>query len=413
MPASSRATAKKPTIKRTSVKSPSTDTPSSPIRDLKLTASADRLLSPEMKAFNRALSKIEKIKAQMVELDALGLHYQRQNAEVLDPLVAKTTANRREMVLFLDARLRAAAEKRQKSLSKTQHETAVRLICNITAALAAEQPEMAEIHDRYSKTSLSDIAKIEAAENQEMMADILQKMGGQMPEGVDAALSPEEILQHLFGEVERLRQVRQARQEARQAKRAAKQKSKAKPDSPQAQAIANQEQAEQTLKTLFRQIASRLHPDREPDEAERQRKTNLMSQANAAYERKDWVTLMQLQLQAEWVDPDHASRLSAQRLHELTLLLKQQAAALETERQGLQAKWSQLLQVPLGLPLTAGMLDMVLNKRRSDLEQQLEIEVADLALIQTDAGLKTVLNEQRKIHRKEEKQQESFNRFIF
>jgi hypothetical protein len=75
---------KKPTIKRTSVKSPSTDTPSSPIRDLKLTTSADKLLSPEMKAFNRALSKIEKLKAQIAELDAMGLHYQRQNAEVLD-----------------------------------------------------------------------------------------------------------------------------------------------------------------------------------------------------------------------------------------------------------------------------------------------------------------------------------------
>ncbi|MEN9842621.1 MAG: hypothetical protein RLZZ612_450 [Pseudomonadota bacterium] len=366
-----------------------------------------------MQAFHRALAHIKKIKAQMAELEAIGLRYQRQNAEVLGALAAKSTAHRRELVLFLDERLRAIAEKREKSLSNAQHDTAVRLICTITAALAAEQPKMADLHDRYSKTSLSDIANIQSAENKAAMADILQKMGGQMPERGDALVSPQAIRQYLLDEAARLRQVRQARQEARQAKRAAKQKSKAKPDSPQAQAIANQEQAEQTLKTLFRQIASRLHPDREPDEAERQRKTNLMSQANAAYERKDWVTLMQLQLQAEWVDPDHASRLSAQRLHELTLLLKQQAAALETERQGLQAKWSRLLQVPLGLPLTAGMLDMVLNKRRSDLEQQLEIEAADLALIQTDAGLKTVLNEQRKIHRKEEKQQESFNRFIF
>jgi hypothetical protein len=138
-----------------------------------------------------------------------------------------------------------------------------------------------------------------------------------------------------------------------------------------------------------------------------------MSQANAAYERKDLVTLMQLQLQAEWVDPDHASRLSAQRLHELTLLLKQQAASLETERQSLQAKWSHMLQVPLGLPLTAETLGMVLNKRRLDLEQQLEVEAADLALIQTDAGLKTVLNDYRKILCEEEKQQQMFDRFIF
>ncbi len=45
-----------------------------------------------------------------------------------------------------------------------------------------------------------------------------------------------------------------------------------------------------------------LHPDREPDEAERVRKTELMQRVNEAYSKKDLLQLVALQLEIEQID---------------------------------------------------------------------------------------------------------------
>jgi hypothetical protein len=41
------------------------------------------------------------------------------------------------------------------------------------------------------------------------------------------------------------------------------------------------------LKTLFREVAKRIHPDFAKDDAERQRRTRFMADANEAYSRGD------------------------------------------------------------------------------------------------------------------------------
>jgi len=48
------------------------------------------------------------------------------------------------------------------------------------------------------------------------------------------------------------------------------------------------------LKTLFREVAKRIHPDFAKDDAERQRRTRLMAEANEAYSRGDAETLQRI-----------------------------------------------------------------------------------------------------------------------
>lgn len=397
-------TARKPTA---SSDAQAQEGPVSAARALKLSAAQGTALSPEMNAFNRALARIDKLNAQIAELNSLGQQYQHETQAVLAPLMLKISDQQRKMVRLLDEYLTTAiADGKKLLLSKTQRETAVRLVCGLSAHLAHDgDPIMTDIHNRHSPIDLADLAKAEQAELHAMMEAMMKEMGGQMPEATGDEgeyLSPEAMLHHALKEAERLREEDQARRAARAAKRQAK-KAQTQPDSAQAQAIAGQEQAEQTLKTMFRQIASRLHPDREPDETERKRKTALMSEANAAYERKDLVALMQIQLQAELVDADHASRLSAERLKALTLLLKQQAATLDGERQMLQAKWMGILQLPWGVSLTSSALTALLNARRADLEEEIAAKEEGLAEIETAAGLKKFLTEQRRLMREEEK----------
>ena len=64
-----------------------------------------------------------------------------------------------------------------------------------------------------------------------------------------------------------------------------------------------QHDADTLLRRLFRQLASALHPDRETDPQARLRKTALMSEANAAYEKRDLVTCCRSRAAPNWPTP--------------------------------------------------------------------------------------------------------------
>lgn len=351
-------------------------------------------MSPEMKAFNRALVRIDKIKTQMAEMEATCQAHQQAKQAELQPLLAQETQLIREMVLFLDGHLEL------KSLSKTQRKTATTLLLTLAASLASHgDAEMAELHDRRSPQTLDDIEKETAKAAAMSIQDMVESVLGERAPDLEGVDDPEEMMRATIRHMQKLEEEDRLRREAASAAR----KAKRKPSAAQEQAQAAQEHADVTLKTIFRQIASRLHPDREPDEQERLRKTALMSEANAAYDRKDLVALMNIQLQAEMVDRDHASRLSAERLAALTLLLKQQAAELERERQMAQQRWMHQLNVPFGLSLQPAMLRSWLNHTLSEYNERLTQWREDLAQVQEEAGFRAWLNEQTKMLKEQEK----------
>lgn len=353
-------------------------------------------MSPEMKAFNRALVRIDKIKTQMADMEATCQAHQQAKQAELQPLLAQETQLIREMVLFLDGHLEL------KSLSKTQRKTATTLLLTLAASLASHgDAEMAELHDRRSPQTLDDIEKESAKAAAMSFQDMMEHVLGERTPDLDGMDDPEEMMRASLRHIEKLQEEDRLRREAASAAR----KAKRKPSAAQEQAQAAQEHADVTLKTIFRQIASRLHPDREPDEQERLRKTALMSEANAAYDRKDLVALMNIQLQAEMVDRDHASRLSAERLAALTLLLKQQAAELERERQMAQQRWMHQLNVPFGLSLQPAMLRSWLNQTLSEYNERLTHWREDLAQVQEETGFRAWLNEQTKVLKEQERAQ--------
>lgn len=353
-------------------------------------------MSSEMKAFNRALVRIDKIKAQMAEMEATCQAHQQAKQAELQPLLAQETQLIREMVLFLDGHLEL------KSLSKTQRKTATTLLLTLAASLASHgDAEMAELHDRRSPQTLDDIEKESAKAAAMSIQDMVESVLGERAPDLEGVDDPEEMMRATIRHMQKLEEEDRLRREAASAAR----KAKRKPSAAQEQAQAAQEHADVTLKTIFRQIASRLHPDREPDEQERLRKTALMSEANAAYDRKDLVALMNIQLQAEMVDRDHASRLSAERLAALTLLLKQQAAELERERQMAQQRWMHQLNVPFGLSLQPAMLRSWLNQTLSEYNERLTHWREDLAQVQEETGFRAWLNEQTKVLKEQERAQ--------
>jgi len=152
--------------------------------------------------------------------------------------------------------------------------------------------------------------------------------------------------------------------------------------------------AQSAIRTIFRQLASALHPDREPDEQERLRKTGLMSEVNAAYEKNDLTTLMRLQMQVTQVNPQSAARMADDKLMAMSMLLKEQVAALEEDLDELQSRLSRELCVPVLAQADEAAMTQSLQRLQADQRHITDSLEADLRRIQNDAALKRWLKEQ-------------------
>ena len=339
-------------------------------------------LSAAAKAFNLQLTRIDKLKSQLSELEAWEQAHRRALHQNVTPLQKRHSQAMRAMALLLDGRLEG------KVLTAVQRETARQILCGLARTLAQEgDAEMAALHDRHNPQTLAEMARGRADALRAQLEAALGEPLGQEHEGADADAV-------LAAGMEKLRQAVEDDQARRRAA-AEKRKAKKKPSAAQAAAQAQMDDAETSLRKLFRQLASALHPDREPDAQARLAKTALMSEANAAYERKDLVALMQIQQRALLADPQAAAQMSDEKLAALTRLLKQQVADLERERAARNDRLAAEFQVPMGFGVTPKTLQMVLNEQVYELEEALELMDRDLQHVQDDRGLKRWLTEQR------------------
>ncbi|MFT3801623.1 MAG: J domain-containing protein [Burkholderiaceae bacterium] len=102
---------------------------------------------------------------------------------------------------------------------------------------------------------------------------------------------------------------------------------------------ASAEGATRSVRDAYRKLASALHPDREPDPVERERKTGLMQRVNRAYEAKDLLRLLSLQIEVEQIDATTLAGVAEERLMHYNRVLKEQSAELEAEIAGIAASF--------------------------------------------------------------------------
>lgn len=361
---------------------------------LRVQPAAERALSPAAKAFNLALRKIEKLQAQIDELDRTCRAHQAALAHSVQPLREQHRAAIQQLLERLCAHIDADTP----GLSKTQRATLRDVVCGLAVTLIDQGlPDMEALHDRYSPQTLAQKRTEEAATMRASLNDLVGLYtGADLQMDTDMDDDPEAMMHAALAQLHAQAQQEAAEREARTQARKARQAKRA-PSAKQQQAAQALQDADTGLRQIYRQLASALHPDREPDPAERQRKNTLMGEANAAYERKDLVALLRLQLQAELVDPDHLERVSTERLQQLTLLLKQQAAELDRQRQHEQQYWMAQLDLPWGFPLQPAYLRQCLDAELHSWETDIRWVLADLQDVGELATLKPWLNEQRRL----------------
>lgn len=362
--------------------------PTRPGADLRPLPENEAPASPAARAYRLQRARVDRLRAQLAELDALEQAHRAEHMALVVPLRARHVQARKRLAQALHEALESAA--RTRWLSGTQRATAQAQLCALAQALAEDgHADMAALHDLHSPQSLAHKRQARADELRQRFEAAL----GAPLDGLDGA-SPEAVLHAGW---QRLQAASQEQRQGRQKKRAQRQERQAgqarqapvdgAPPLPPAELA-----PDTLLRRLYRQLASALHPDREPDAAARQQKTGLMSEANAAYDRRDLVALMEIQQRAALADAGPPAALSDERLAALTLLLKRQVAALERERAAGQQALAQRFDLPEGVSANANTLRQARIAEAQRLERALAELEHTLARTADEAGLKRWLN---------------------
>jgi hypothetical protein len=338
---------------------------------------SDDALSPEQQRFNKLLTKTETLARKIETLRTLIETHRPVFSNTLRPLEQERDAQTRNMVLWLDERLK------RKGLTARQRRSATEILCSLAASMAMMGDEtMQQLHDAHSQETLAEQEKAETARMQQFMEGMLGKKIGDGQE-FD---SFQDMLQASKEQLDQQDEAHAQAQATRQSRR------KKTPAQQQADALA--QDADGALRTIYRQLVSALHPDRESDPAERDRKTAIMKEVNAAYERRDLMVLLQLQLRAALADGEKVANMAREKVAALTLLLKERAAVLTQELRTLERQAMDEFNLGTAASLTANQLNRQLISEQQDLLFMIVMMKQDRDRVQDDAEFKRWLREQ-------------------
>lgn len=351
-------------------------------------------LSPAQKRFNELLARIERLTHNLQRLQAWSDRHRHAHVQALHTAAQQMRALRKSLLLFLHDQLHSAdLTAQQQRMARNK----LRSLLDVLSPLA--DPQVQALADLYGDDGLDQEEAAELAEAAEQVRAKIEAALGQPIDNPSQYKTPEAMVAAGMRQWQRQQQ---ADDERKAHKRAAR-KAKNKPVADQAEAP--QADAKTTLRTIYRQLASALHPDREPDAQVREHKTALMSEVNAAYEKADLTTLMRLQMQVTQVDAKASSRLADDKLTAMCALLKEQVAALEDDLEQLQIRLSRELCIAVRADADEALMTQALQRMQADQRHEVDTLEADLRRIAHEAELKRWLKEQAQMAKEKARQE--------
>lgn len=273
--------------------------------------------------FNTLVKKLEAERRRLADWEAALPGLMNEAEREFHPLVQAYSVHQREMVVLLDQM------HQHRSLGKRERAKLSDFICTLALELMAggDDVEFKDIYKRHSGGDFDEETEQDDAISLSMIADLL---GLQMDD--DELRSPEDILEAVAacegqgcGE----------EQPGGRAKSATRRKSASALAREQRQA-AEEDELKQTVRDIFRKLASGLHPDREPDADKRERKTALMQRVNVAYKANDLLGLLDLQWEAQQIEQADLNSLSEERIKAYNKILERQLRETQSELAGIE-----------------------------------------------------------------------------
>ena len=249
--------------------------------------------SKGQQSFNALVGKIEERRAALAGWEAFDPDFRRKYNDEYVPLRHGFDEVRTRLVHRLDQ------SHDLKGLAKSDRQAIAELISHIAGDLlaSADEPGIAEVYRRYNASEA-------------------------------AAGTPD--IDMVQEQMDRQEERERIRREAREAYHANRKKArKGRPAGERARA--DQADVHQSIREVYRKLASVLHPDREVDPVEQLRKAALMQRVNQAYASRSLLDLLEIQLELEHIDQASLDNISEDRLRRWNTVLNDQLLGLEQE----------------------------------------------------------------------------------
>jgi len=263
-----------------------------------------RPLTPAQKRFQSLVTRIEAERRTLSAWQSHAPAFRQAYSEVMDPLMDELDAVTRQWAFALDEALA------KDSWTATQRTTLRLLLCEAADSVlaSADDAELKALFDKHADVDYDTEQRIRLIA---MKLEVEEETGLDL--GDDDIASEDEL-------DERIRQSKAAAADA----------------TPEAEPLpakphANAAEASRSLREIYRKLASALHPDRETDPVQRDAKTAQMQRVNQAYDNRDLLSLLQLQLDIEQIDTHHVADVGDQRLRHYNEVLGEQLEELKDE----------------------------------------------------------------------------------
>ncbi|MCF8167412.1 MAG: J domain-containing protein [Rhodoferax sp.] len=335
-------------------------------------------LSKNQNLFNDLVRKIQLRRDELAQWQEVVEACRAKAASEMLPLLKKF---REQQTAFLDVLVQGHA---LKGLTKTDRRVLGEEICELAEFLLEEtgDPKFKEIFNQFSPTDYDE------DEDESEIADVLKNAVanafGMDPADYAHLQTPEEVAALAQAQLNE----RRHHAEVEQARKDATRKKTPKQLAREAAAKAAAEEVSLSIREVYRKLVSALHPDREPDADERARKTALMQRVNQAYEKRNLLQLLELQLELEHIDAHSIAGLSASRLKHFNQVLREQLAELEQEINALVMPYRLQFGLFGSTRLKPSQVMTYLNRDIANLRRDLREIQKDLQTPQTVASLK-------------------------
>lgn len=100
-----------------------------------------------------------------------------------------------------------------------------------------------------------------------------------------------------------------------------------------------------SVRSVYLDLVKAFHPDREMDEQEKERKTEIMGRVTEAYRANDLLLLLNLQMEYNHIDQNQLNQLADEQLLYYNKVLKQQVDELEKQKKEILQDLAQMLHL--------------------------------------------------------------------
>ena len=369
-------------------------------------------LTPQQKKFNTLMQRIAKQRDLLRDWEAAAALFNQRYAAEIEPLAQQENRVKAELVKLFDR----LSEQKLPKADREHLQILMGLHVHDVLDSLEDEEERALLKAIYNRHAPVDYDTEQAEldrEHDDAARAMAERLFGVTLDG-DEPATPDAVLRKLQAQMQEQMAEREAVQQATAATATSARGKSKKATAREREKQAAAQQVSQSVREIYRKLASSLHPDREIDPVERERKTALMQRVNQAYNAGQLLQLLELQLEIEQIDTDHIAGLSEERLKHYNQVLSEQYQELKQEVDAVLQTLLMRYQLSPFESYTPKKLGQIFNRDLADRKELLQALSKQLQIFTDEPQrLKPWLKEDRALQREHDRQQmdDSFSFF--